>query len=182
MKTISPLAQNEEALNEHSHQGNTDQQAASATAVLPGDELDQVRELLFGRDIREIERHKNDLRDVNAGMAETEKLINQRFDEIARRVEALQKVIERDRAERKAQIENEAKRIDAALVELASEQANARAQEKKRIDDVLDAINIQLSLDKSQHVEALKSSVADERSRLAQRMLTLANSIKDDLT
>jgi len=154
----------------------------SPAASMSSDELSQVRELLFGSTLRDIDRQRDDIKqEMNTSKAETDQLINNRLNDVMRRVEALQRVIERDRAERKEQAAAEAKRIDAALVELASEQAMASAKESKRVDDAIDALNLQLTTDSQNHIESLKTSVSDERSRLAKRMLTLANSIREDL-
>ncbi len=171
-----------------------------SAATLSGDELEQVRELLFGGIIRDIERQREALqKDVSVGFAEADQMTNRRLDDVMRRLDALHREIHNDRAENKVHREREAKKADNALVKLASEQASALAQESMRIDqaiaaekqridealaneiqrinDAMDALYQQIKTDKLQHANALKAGLASERNRLSQSIKLLADSV-----
>lgn len=174
-----------------------------ASSGLSGDELEQVRELLFGGIIRDIERQRDELqKDVSVGFAEADQMTNRRLDDVMRRLDAVNQQLERDREERRIRAETEAQKIDNSLIELASEQSSSLAQESqrieaviaaetqriddalntqtKRIDDALEALYSQMEADKLQHINALKQSLNTERNRLSQSMQALAETITHD--
>lgn len=170
---------------------------------LSGDELEQVRELLFGGIIRDIERQRDELqKDVSVGFAEADQMTNRRLDDVMRRLDALNQQLEKDREDRRIRSEAEAQKMDNSLIKLASEQASSLAQESqridalitaetqriddaletqtRRIDDALDALYRQMEADKIQHITALKQSMSSERNRLSQSMQALAETITRD--
>lgn len=175
-------------------QESTNNSQNTSESNLSGDELEQVRELLFGGIIRDIQRQRDELqKDVSIGLAEADQLTNQRLDDVMRRLDALHREMQNDRAEQKAFREREAKKMDNALVKLASEQAAALAQESQRIDEALaneikrinesaDALRNQLQADKTEQANALKVRLASERHRLSQSLKLLADSVNVEKT
>ena len=107
----------------------------SPSSGLSGDELDQVRDLLFGGTIREIEREREALKqDVSIGFAEADQMTNRRLDDVMRRLDALNQALTRDREERKNDVGVGSQKMDKALVNFASEHSAVMAKEYERIE------------------------------------------------
>jgi len=137
---------------------------------LSGDELDQVRELLFGGTIREIERQREALqKDVNVSFAEADQMTNRRLDDVMRRLDGLHQELARDRDDRKNNVSAENQRIDSTLVRLASEQASTLAQESQRIDQHIAAETARID----QHIEAENTRIDEAIKRETARVSEL---------
>ncbi len=111
-----------------------------ASSGLSGDELEQVRELLFGGIIRDIKRQRDELqKDVSIGFAEADQMTNRRLDDVMRRLDTINQQLERDREDQRLRAEAEAHKINSSLIKLASEQASTLAQETQRLDALIEA-------------------------------------------
>jgi len=169
MKKATPVSQEES------------QTSREISTGLSGDELDQVRELLFGGTIREIERQREALqKDVNAGFAEADQMTHRRLDDVMRRLDALHAELEHDREQRKQQMAAEAQRIDKALVKLASEQASALSKETQRIDDAIAAETRRVNDVLANEAKRVDDALAKESKRLDDALDAFHRQIETD--
>ncbi len=139
----------------------------SANTNLSGDELDQVRELLFGGTIREIERQREALqKDVNVSFEEADQMTNRRLDDVMRRLDTLHQEISRDREDRKNLGSVETQRIESTLVRLASEQNVSLANETQRIDQHIAAETARIDQHIAAETARIDELIATETARI----------------
>lgn len=150
---------------------------------LSGDELDQVRELLFGGTIREIERQREALqKDVNVSFDEADQMTNRRLDDVMRRLDGLHQEISRDREERQnfGSVENQ--RFESTLMKLASEQTSSLANETQRIDQHIAAETARIDQHIATETARIDELIARETARIDEALMKETQRIDEALS
>jgi len=145
---------------------------------LSGDELDQVRELLFGGTIREIERQREALqKDVNVSFEEADQMTNRRLDDVMRRLDGLHQEFARAKEAQSNMGSVETQRIDSTLVRLASEQSSSLAKETHRIDQHIASETERLDQHIAFETQRIDEAIKNESARIDELITRETNRI-----
>lgn len=145
---------------------------------LSGDELDQVRELLFGGTIREIERQREALqKDVNVSFEEADQMTNRRLDDVMRRLDGLHQEFARAKEAQSNMGSVETQRIDSTLVRLASEQSSSLAKETHRIDQHIASETERLDQHIAFETQRIDEAIKNESARIDELIIRETNRI-----